>query len=290
MSPIQSTSININENQGERAISQNNDAVVSCETRIGLRKWISLRLQELRPTIVFFAYSLVILAHFIGWILFSVYASVCFFTQHSTTQRCKDFEYFNHPKEMEVCWQFTTGLNAIVYIVLVRKLRFADSSSFSFKNLFKIPTAIAPMIVELCIAVAYETVAVFHEENPSARAIEVGFIWRNTCVISLVFFLNFTRPPRTTKLKVFYYLTLVVFFFDQLIMSSLMIGHVHYRINAIKKTNFVTEENVNKSSSKEVVISMMTFIGVFSLHSSLLKFFWNKLFNSNKNLLQDGHI
>lgn len=280
MSLIQGASIHIANDEDESMISLiDNNAVVRYTTRIGIGKWILLRLQEQKTNIVFLAYSLILLAHFIGWVLFSMYASVCFFTQHSTTQRCKNFDYFNHPKELEVCWQVMTGINAIVYIVLVRKLRFADGSSFSFKNLRKVPTAILPMIAALSIANAYETVAFCHEENPSARAIEVGFIWRNICVASLVFFLNFTRPPVAIKFKVLYYLTLAVFFLDQLVMSSLMIGHVHYRINAVKKTNLSIEGDVHKSSSKDVVISMMTFIGVFSLHSSLLKFFWEKMFN-----------
>lgn len=286
MSPILST-INITERDEVNRVPQNN-TVANYSNRNGIRQRILLRWQETKTPLVFFGYSLVLLGHFIGWVLFTVYATFCFFTQHSTTQRCKNFDYFSHPKALEVCWQVATGLNAIAYIVFVQKMRFADASSFSFKILFKIPTAIVPLLIKLCIAVAYETVMALHDENQSARAIEVGFIWRNTCVMAFVFFLNFTRPPRATMYKVVFYCTLLVFFLDQLVMAALMVGHVHYRVNALKKRNPFMEES--DTSVKELLISMMTIIGVFSLHSSMLNFFWRKIFQSRSNLLQDGHI
>lgn len=280
MSPI--LIVNIREQEENSSASQLNEFLVSEN-----RSRILLRLREFLCPFLFFGYSLILVCHFIGWVLFTVYAVNCSFTQRSTTQRCQeDFDLFSYPKELEVCWQVVTGINAIAYMMLIRKLHYADASSFSIRELLKIPRSSGLLLVELAIAVSYETMMILREEVPSARAIEVGFIWRNICVTSLVFFLNFTWPPREIKYKVQFFSTLLVFFLDQLVMACLMACHVHYRITALEANH----SSIEASDLFHGLVTMMTISGVLTLHSSLLKFFWNKIFESNKNLLRIGHI
>lgn len=239
--------------------------------------YLCLREFLVRP-LIFLGYSLTLLCHFVGWVLFSVYAIYCSVTQLSTTQRChEDFHLFRYPKELEVFWQVVTGINAIAYIVLIRKLRYADASSFSIRELLKIPKSLLILVVELAIAVSYETMMIVYEEVASARAIEVGFIWRNICVTSLVFLLNFTSRPRKRMYKVHFFSTLLVFFLDQLVMACLMVCHVHYRITALGAS-------IKPGDSVHIIVTELSIIGVFALHSSLLKFFWNKIFESDKFL------
>lgn len=161
----------------------------------------------------------------------------------------------------------------------IQQLRPASNTSIVCSLMFKPYFWYLNIIVLL--VVVYDAAVQYQNDVSGSEQVEIGVIVSKLLTVILIFQLNFTYPPRTADgfsriFLVLYYMTLSIFFLDNLCKFVELTVRISYRLNII---------NSNMPNRQLQVVGLLSEIVDAALYHSFANFFWNKIFRGRSDVL-----
>ena len=232
-------------------------------------------------------YTAFLFWRFVSLALYSVYATECFLRAKLATLRCENFTIYPSPTKFEIAWQFSSAINAVIAVAVLFRLPEFPGLKVVSARLVRI-ARFWSFLFQLVVVVTYNLILFFHEHLLESAAIEVGFIVEEISVAAVVCLWNFSPAPKDKpggKISWFvlcYYLTLLVFFLENFFLFLLMSSQAALDITGIHEF-----ESRSKGLQALGIVLNAT---EATFYFAVMKFMWNKLFESNQDLLEKDTI
>ena len=220
--------------------------------------------------------------------MFSIFVVDCTLYHDSTSVDCTNFTVYNTPGCDPYCWK-TVWLccsisTSIVGICLLNRTLLPELRPVRNKAILKCLIR-KPYFWSLntitVLVVLYDVLIMTQNENAKIQ-VECLVILSKLCTVYLLYQLNFTFPPCRQKdfrpiSRAAYCITLSIFALDNLCKFLVLSAQVAFKFYTI---------NHNRPKPLTIIDLMLMFINA-SLYHSFLKFFWQKLFRGDKDILKE---
>ncbi|XP_078359830.1 uncharacterized protein LOC144644255 [Oculina patagonica] len=250
---------------------------------------INSRLRRLRSrkvnVAIMLAYFAVLLWRFVGLVLYSTYATDCFFREKLASFRCKNFTLFSHAKELEISWQMASVVNTWLVILVLTKVPGYQGYMSALRNNSK-HARFWSLFCQLIFVVTYNIIVISTEPLRISKFIEVGFIAGEISTTLVVYLWNTVpapwREPRVPAQHLLYMLTLAVFILENFYLFILVSTQAAFEITGV--------HNFRQTPSALQAVILVANAAEATFYYALMKFFWNKLFDDRKNLLINDNV
>ena len=131
------------------------------------------------------------------------------------------------------------------------------------------------------LVVVYDAIVQRQNDVSGSEQVEIGVIVSKLLTVILIFQLNFTYPPSTADgfppiFPVLYYMTLSIFFLDNLCKFVELTVRISYKLYIVN----------SKMPNRELqVVGLLSEIVDAALYHSFATFFWNKIFRGRSDVL-----
>ncbi|XP_032233278.1 uncharacterized protein LOC116615617 [Nematostella vectensis] len=232
-----------------------------------------------KTSILIYIYLAFIVWRYVSLVLYSVYATECFFRAKLATLRCGNFNVYPYPTQFELAWQVSSSVNATIAIAVVQLLPEFPGNTVILYKLIRI-ARFWSLLLQLLVVITYNVILISHEHLAVIALIEVGFILEELPIFFVVCLWNFVPAPRKHSsargLPLCYYSTLVAFFLENFYLFILMSSQAALDITGIHE--FERRPKVLQAIGIIMNATEATF------YFAIMKFFWNKLFESDRDL------
>lgn len=206
-----------------------------------------------------------------------------------TTVDCANFTVYQDHNCGPYCWKTvwlgSSCLTSLVWLSFLRQGALPTLRPSRNRELLKRMVGkpyFWSMSAVLATVVLYDSLIIY--QNPSAKpAVEVMVMLSKVLTLALVFQLNFTLSPSTSRqfsrfAVAAYCFTLFLFVLDNLVKFTIITAQVAFK--------FYTVEVPTPGSSEPLTILDLALMLVNStFYHSLMQFFWSKLFLRDKDVL-----
>ena len=243
------------------------------------------RRQVCGKVLVMLTYFAVLLWRFVGLLLYSVHATDCFFREKVASYRCKNFTLFSHAKELEITWQMASVVNTLLVILVLMKVPGYGGYMSALRDNSK-HARFWSLFCQLIVVVAYNIIVISTESQRISRFIEVGFILGEISTTLVVYLWNAVpapwKEPRVPAQHLLYMSTVIVFVLENLYLCTLVSAQAAFEITGVN--------NFRKTSSALQAITLVVNAAEATFYYAMMKFFWNKLFDDQRNLLINDNV
>ena len=217
---------------------------------------------------------------FISFVLYSIHATDCFFREKLASFRCKNFTIFSHAKELEISWQMTSFINTVLVILVLRKVPNYEGYISALRNNWK-HARFWSLFAQLVIAVGYNIIVISTETSGVSIIIEVMFILGEISTTLVVYLWNKVpapwKEPRDKVNNWAYSLTLLLFILENLYLFVLISTQAAFEVTGVN--------NFHRTPSALQAVTIVVNAAEASFYYAMMKFFWNKWFTDQRDLL-----
>ena len=226
-------------------------------------------------------YSVFLLWEFVGSVLYTVRAVECSAGDKLESFHCGDIDTFSFSKELELAWYITRLVQMIFIVFGIQKLPDFIGYVATLHKLKTLPafwTLLLQLLLLMMGLVRY-VILLALSKNLMTGVLTLFFILSCIFKFLIVGIVNYhqfnsLRQPELVKITFIVILVQCVIDFCLAIMQLALFADDFNKLKIGKSTNFRVVANLLRKSAE------------CSFHYKTLDFFWEKLFNYNKNILQ----
>lgn len=237
------------------------------------------------------AYFGVLLWRSVGLFLFSIHATGCLIREKHASFRCENFTLFSHANELQVAWQMSSVINALVAIAVLLNVPGYRGYLSALRNNSKY-ARFWSLFFQMFVMVTFKIVLISTEPPDQLgvnKLIEAGYIFMDTFTLLVAYLWNGVPAPWKTSGVVIsrvahaaYVCSLLVFILENFVLFVIISAQAAFQVTGLY--------NSHEFFSALQVISVMQNAVEASLNYALLTFFWNKWFYCERNLLMFHNI
>ena len=238
--------------------------------------------------VAFVAYFGLLLWRFIALILFSVHVTNCLFQEKHSSYDCKNFTLFSHANELEVAWQTASAINTFIVIAVLVKVPGYKGYLFTLKSNSK-HARFWSLFFQLLAAVTSKIVVISTGLPTMSKLIEIGYIAMEVSSTFVVYLWNGVHTPwKASGVPIFrvahgaYVLSLLVFILEYFYLFIITSAQAVFQVTGLYYSRGV--------SSAVQIITIVLNTAEATFYYSVMKFFWNKCFYGDRNLLKNDNI
>ena len=252
-----------NENKNSAGGNQSDSGNINCHYRV----------------FVVFLYVLFLIWRVTSLVFYSIYSTECFFRAKLATLRCENFTMFPSPTTFEIAWQISSFVNCVIAMAVLHNLPDFPGFRVILARLVRI-ARFWSLLCQLLVVIVYNTILFFHEHLVESALIELGFILDEVAITVVVCFWNFVPAPTKVDVPGFlpsYFASIVVFFLENFYLFLLMSSQAAMDVTGIHEF----ESRAKGLQALGIVLNATE----ATFYFAVMKFFWNKIFEHDKNLL-----
>ena len=236
----------------------------------------------------FVAYFGLLLWRFIALILFSIHATDCLFREKHSSYDCKNFTRFLHADELEVAWQTASVINTLIVIAVLVKVPGYKGYLFTLRLNSK-HARFWSLFFQLLATVTSKIVVISSELPAMSELIEIGYIAMEVSSTFVVDLWNGVYTPwKTSTVPIFrvahgaYVLSVLVFILEYFYLFIITSAQAAFQVTGLYYSRGI--------SSAVQVIAVVLNAAEATFYYSVMKFFWNKMFDGERNLLINDNV
>lgn len=236
------------------------------------------------------AYFTVLLWRFTGLILFSIHSSDCLLRERHASYRCKNFTLFSHAAELEISWQIASVINCLLVILVLLKIPDYEGYSSALRNHSKF-ARFWSLFFQLAVTVIFNVIVVY-TGSPGmtiSKLIGVGFILVEISTVMVVYLWNTVPAPwKDSTAAVFrvahtaYVLSLLLFILENFYSFVLTSAQAAFQVTGMYNVHGISP------SLQAIVVVLNAAEATFNY--AMMKFFWNKWFDDQRNLFINDYV
>ena len=236
----------------------------------------------------FVAYFGLLLWRFIALILFSIHVTDCLFREKHSSYGCKNFTLFSHADELEVAWQTASVINTLIIIAVLVKVPGYKGYLSTLRSNSK-HARFWSLFFQLLATVTSKIVVISTGLPAMSELIEIGYIAMEVSSTFVVCLWNGVHTPwKTSRVPIFrlahvaYILSLLVFILEYFYLFIITSAQAAFQVTGLYYSRGI--------SSAVQVIAVVLNAAEATFYYSVMKFFWNKMFYGERNLLINDNI
>ena len=231
---------------------------------------------------------------FVTLVMFAIFMVDCSVFNNETSIDCDiNFTIYRTPGCGVYCWKgMWVGCSVVTSVILLLVLCLPTTSQLiqeirPSSNLIVLRSLVVKpyfwyLNFIVTLVVIYDVITVCQKHVCGSEQVEIGVTLSKLLTTALIFQLNFTYPPSTSRhfpwhVIGLYYITLSVFLLDyfcKFLELSIRIAYKLYTVNAIRTNRAIQ------------VIDLMLEVADAALYNHFITFFWNKMFRGNSDVLR----
>ena len=218
--------------------------------------------------------------------LFAVHVTDCLFREKHASYQCNNFTLFSHAYELEIAWQASSILNTLIVLAVLIKAFGVKECLSALRNNSK-HARFWSLFLQLVGTIISKIVVISTASPVRAILIEVGYVFMVVSTILVVYLWNgipapfkvtYTRvPPIIRAARGAYVLSLLVFILEYLFLFIITSAQAAFQLTGLH----IDSDGIN--APIHIIAVVLNFTEV-SFYYAMMKFFWSKSFDDEKNL------
>ena len=236
----------------------------------------------------FVAYFGLLLWRFIALILFSVHVTDCLLREKHSSYGCENFTLFSHANELEVAWQTASVINSLIAIAVLVKVPGYKGYLSTLRSNSK-HARFWSLFFQLLATFTSKIVVISTGLPTMSALIEIGYIAMEVSSTFVVYLWNGVHTPwKDSGVPMFrvargaYILSLLVFILEYFYLFIITSAQVAFQVTGLYFSPGV-------SSAVQIVVVVLNATEA-TFYYSVMKFFWNKWFYGERNLLITDNV
>ena len=232
-------------------------------------------------------YSVFLLWEFVGSVLYTVRAVECSAGDKLESFHCGDIETFSFSKELELAWYITRLVQMIFIVLAIQKLPDFLGYAATLHKLKTLP-AFWTLLLLLMMGLVRYVILLALSKNLMTGVLTLFFILRCIFKFLIAGIVNYCQLNSLTQRNPRFVLVLVKITFIVILVQCV----IDFCLAIMQLALFADDFNklkIGKSTNFRVVADLLRKSAECSFHYKTMDFFWEKLFNDDKNILQKSH-
>ena len=232
-------------------------------------------------------YSVFLLWEFVGSVLYTVRAVECSAGDKLESFHCGDIDTFSFSKELELAWYITRLVQMIFIVLAIQKLPDFLGYVATLHKLKTLP-AFWTLLLLLMMGLVRYVILLALSKNLMTGVLTLFFILSCIFKFLIVGIVNYCQLNSLTQRNPRFVLVLVKITFIVILVQCV----IDFCLAIMQLALFADDFNklkIGKSTNFRVVADLLRKSAECSFHYKTMDFFWEKLFNDDKNILQKSH-
>ena len=232
-------------------------------------------------------YSVFLLWEFVGSVLYTVRAVECSASDKLESFHCGDIDTFSFSKELELAWYITRLVQMIFIVFGIQKLPDFIGYVATLHKLKTLP-AFWTLLLLLMMGLVRYVILLALSKNLMTGVLTLFFILSCIFKFLIVGIVNYCQLNSLTQRNPRFVLVLVKITFIVILVQCV----IDFCLAIMQLALFADDFNklkIGKSTNFRVVADLLRKSAECSFHYKTMDFFWEKLFNDDKNILQKSH-
>ena len=235
------------------------------------------------PASIRVIYSVFLLWEFVGSVLYMVRAVKCSASDKLESFHCGEIDTFSFSKELELAWYITRLVQMIFIVLAMQKLPDFLGYVATLHNLKTLP-AFWTLLLLLIMGLVRYVILLALSKNLMTGVLTLFFIVSCIFKFLIVGIVNYCQLNSLTQRNSrFLKITFIVILVQCVIDFCLAIMQLAFFADDFNKLK------IGKSTNFRVVADLLRKSAECSFHYKTMNFFWQKLFNDDKNILQKSY-
>ena len=233
------------------------------------------------------SYSVFLLWEFVGSVLYTVRAVECSAGDKLESFHCGDIDTFSFSKELELAWYITRLVQMIFIVLAIQKLPDFLGYVATLHKLKTLP-AFWTLLLLLMMGLVRYVILLALSKNLMTGVLTLFFILSCIFKFLIVGIVNYCQLNSLTQRNPRFVLVLVKITFIVILVQCV----IDFCLAIMQLALFADDFNklkIGKSTNFRVVANLLRKSAESSFHYKTMDFFWEKLFNDDKNILQKSH-
>ena len=233
-------------------------------------------------------YSLFLVWQLVGNVLYSIRVVECSVGEKLESFHCENITTFPSSKVMELTWYITRLLHMICIFLAVQKVPNFPGNVATLKKLKLLPAFWTLLILLLMSLIRY---LVLLGWSKAVMTFLVTLCFILSCVLKFVILgiTNYIQLNHITQRYPSFVLVLTKITFIVILLQSVNDFCLALLQLALSADDFNSLKLKNKSNFR-ILADLFRKSAECSFHYKTMDFFWQKLFNDNKNILGSNHV
>ena len=232
-------------------------------------------------------YSVFLLWEFVGSVLYTARAVECSAGDKLESFHCGDIETFSFSKELELAWYITRLVQMIFIVLAIQKLPDFLGYVATLHKLKTLP-AFWTLLLLLMMGLVRYVILLALSKNLMTGVLTLFFILSCIFKFLIVGIVNYCQLNSLTQRNPRFVLVLVKITFIVILVQCVIDFCLAIMQLALSADDF-NKLKIGKSTNFRVVANLLRKSAECSFHYKTMDFFWEKLFNDDKNILQKSH-
>ena len=233
-------------------------------------------------------YSLFLLWQLVGNCLYVVRVFECSMDKKLESFRCQNVSTFSYSKELELAWYVTRLIQMFVIVIALHKTPSFHGYCSTLRKLKSLP-AFWTLVLLLLLGVIRYVILLAWSQSSLSFLLRASFILSCVLKLAMVGLLNYTqinaiRRQSPTLVSVLVKITLVEILLQSI--TDFCLGILQFALRADDLNHF----QVGHSKNFRTVADLFRKSAECSFHYKIMNFFWQKVFNDNRNILENNHV
>ena len=233
-------------------------------------------------------YSVFLLWEFVGSVLYTVRAVECSAGDKLESFHCGDIDTFSFSKELELAWYITRLVQMIFIVLAIQKLPDFLGYVATLHKLKTLP-AFWTLLLLLMMGLVRYVILLALSKNLMTGVLTLFFILSCIFKFLIVGIVNYFQLNSLTQRNPRFVLVLVKITFIVILVQCV----IDFCLAIMQLAFFADDFNklkIGKSTNFRVVADLLRKSAECSFHYKAMDFFWEKLFNDHKNILESYHV
>ena len=236
------------------------------------------------------SYSVFLLWEFAGSVLYTVRAVECSAGDKLESFHCGEIDTFSFSKELELAWYITRLVQMIFIVLAIQKLPTGNFLGY-VASLHKLKTlpAFWNLLLLLMMGLVRYVILLALSKNLMTGVLTLFFILSCIFKFLIVGIVNYCQLNSLTQRNPRFVLVLVKITFIVILVQCV----IDFCLAIMQLALFADDFNklkIGKSTNFRVVADLLRKSAECSFHYKTMDFFWEKLFNDHKNILESYHV
>ena len=232
-------------------------------------------------------YNVFLLWEFVGSVLYTVRAVECSAGDKLESFHCGDIDTFSFSKELELAWYITRLVQMIFIVLAIQKLPDFLGYVATLHKLKTLP-AFWTLLLLLMMGLVRYVILLALSKNLMTGLLTLFFILSCIFKFLIVGIVNYCQLNSLTQRNPRFVLVLVKITFIVILVQCVIDFCLAIMQLALSADDF-NKLKIGKSTNFRVVADLLRKSAECSFHYKTMDFFWEKLFNDDKNILQKSH-
>ena len=269
--------------------AENSDEFASLVDMVELKSWKNARKRKVFLSVfATVSYSVFLLWEFVGSVLYTVRAVECSAGDKLESFHCGDIDTFSFSKELELAWYITRLVQMIFIVLAIQKLPDFLGYVATLHKLKTLP-AFWTLLLLLMMGLVRYVILLALSKNQMTGVLTLFFILSCIFKFLIVGIVNYCQLNSLTQRNPRFVLVLVKITFIVILVQCV----IDFCLAIMQLAFFADDFNklkIGKSTNFRVVADLLRKSAECSFHYKAMDFFWEKLFNDHKNILESYHV